>query len=301
MLIAVVFKQVHDCWLAMSIHNTISRVSRTLGISGFGVKSFSWFFKSHIRVVNYHDIPKHSMDQFKAQIDFILSFYDPVSPDSLHDFLEGKIRLNRPGVIFTFDDGFESHATYVAEYLKNRGIIGWFFVPTAAPLVPPDKQYAWAYQNLVFKTEVEQGNRADRLFAPWDSWVEVCKDHVVASHTHDHLRFEPKVSKQEVQYQLMKSSQLIEDRLSLPNRYFCYVGGELGSYSKHAAEAIKESDVELAFTTCSRVTVGNTNPLRIERTNIESHFNLDRVYMSLSGIVDLRYSLKRLKLNSCFS
>lgn len=285
----------------MNSHNTISRACRKLGISGFGIKAYSWFFKSHIRVVNYHDIPKNSMDQFKAQIDFILSHYDPVNPSVLHDVLDGKVRLERPGVIFTFDDGFESHATYVAEYLKSRGIVGWFFVPTAAPVVPPLKQYSWAYQNLVFKTEIEHVNRSDRLFATWGSWVEVCKDHIVASHTHDHLRFEPRVTKEDVQYQLMKSSDLIEDRLSVPNRYFCYVGGELGSYSKHAAEAVRESGVELAFTTCSRITDGSTNPLRIERTNIESHFSLDRVYMSLSGIVDLRYARKRVQLDSCFS
>ena len=285
----------------MNSYHTISRACKTLGLSGLGIKAYSHFIKSHIRVVNYHDVPKDSMDQFKAQIDLILSLYKPVNPDNLHKFLDGKIKLEQPGVLFTFDDGFESHATYVAEYLKNRGIVGWFFVPTAVPVIPPHKQYAWAYKKLVFKTVVEHDNGQDRLFANWDSWVEVCKDHIVASHTHDHLRFEPKVPKEEVQYQLKKSSELIEDRLSLPNRYFCYVGGELGSYSKHAAEAVKESGVSLAFTTCSRITVGSTNPLRIERTNIESHFSLDRVYMSLSGIVDLRYALKRTKLDSCFS
>ena len=98
----------------------------------------------------------------------------------------------------------------------------------------------------------------------------------------------------------MGSEMCIRDR-GITDRYFCWVGGEYGSYSSHAVAIIENLGVELGFTTCSHPVLSSTSPLRIERTNVESGFPMERLKLCVSGIVDIRYFLKRRKLNSVFA
>lgn len=280
------------------MHEFICRIFWYSGLSALGFRIHSIIRRSHVRVFNYHDVPMSDKKHFEAQIDYLLGKYQSITPDQLSSLLKGELNLDKPGIIFTFDDGFVSHATYVADVLSERGIVGWFFVPTCAVSVSPDAQMDWALENQIFRKDPKTFGL--QVFGSWEQWREVLENHVIASHTHDHLRFESKVSEKEVERQLRKSMDVLKQELRIENRTFCYVGGELTSYTSNAARTIKSLGIELAFTTCSKVVTEDTDPRRVERTNIESHFSIKRVAMCCSGIVDLRYFMKRRKLNKVF-
>ena len=231
----------------------------------------------------------------------MLSIYDPARPEDLVSVMNGSLKKARPSFVLTFDDGFESHGTYIAEYLKQKNIKGWFFVPTEAPQIPEKEQHQWAIDHNVIR-ENESVEVNGRIFASWGTWKKCAEYHEIGSHTHTHLRFKPEINSSEVQSQLSRSYQKLQEifREDNLNKVFCWVGGEQSSYSTHAATVIREMGTDLAFTTCSMPVHRKTNPLRIERTNIESHFPLHRLKMAAAGGVDIRYVVKRRKLDACF-
>lgn len=270
-----------------------------LGICSFSRSAMRYIYPGHIRVVNYHDIPPTELNRFKAQVQFLLTKYDVATPEDLEKTIAGEAFSGNPKILFTFDDGFQSHGTYVAEYLQSLGVKGWFFVPSAAPDVDERNQSQWAVDHRILKKH-ENAELNGRVFATWNTWKRWSDFHVVASHTHSHLRFSDNVTEAEAMSEISSSFELLKYNLGVENLVFCWVGGELTSYARATARAVKNSGVTLAFTTCCAVTTSSTSPLRIERTNLESGYSLDRVNLSTCGILDIKYYTKRRKLDEFF-
>ena len=200
-----------------------------LGIFACLCKMYNALFPSYIRVFNYHDVPRNEFDNFKLQVEYLISHLRPAHPSEIAKCLNGSMPAE-PSFILTFDDGFESHATYVADYLKSKNITAIFFVPTNAPSVPAELQAKWALDHNVLKdgeTAVING----RVFGSWHTWKVVAENHVVASHTQSHLRFTSAVDFEEARSQVEGSFKVLEEFLGVTNRIFCWVGGELTSYS----------------------------------------------------------------------
>ncbi|MGH9243370.1 MAG: polysaccharide deacetylase family protein [Acidimicrobiales bacterium] len=254
----------------------------------------------HVRAVNYHHVPRDELRQFTEQLAWLTDRYEPLGLGELRSYLSGSLQLERPGLLLTFDDGYESHATYVAEQLGDRGITGWFFVPTQAAEIEPADQSEWAVRRRVTKDPARR-TVDGRIFASWDRWREVSDRHIVGSHTHTHLRFAADVSPAQVANELERSYGLLEERLGVTERVFCWVGGETPSYTKHAAAEVRRAGTSFAFTSSSRRLRRDVNPLRLERCNIESRFPLRRVEMQCSGLTDLRYARKRRHLDPVFA
>ena len=82
---------------------------------------------------------------------------------------------------------------------------------------------------------------------------------------------------------------------------FCWVGGELKHYTTNGYNIIRESGHIYSFTTNSRLITNKTNPLNLNRTNIETSFPMHLVLFQLSGIMDLLYFKKRHKVKSIFT
>lgn len=256
--------------------------------------------KNSVRVINYHDIPLAQLDKFSKQIDIITDQLNPITPEEFIAVIQEDHIPSKPSVIFTFDDGFVSHASYVASKLTEKGISGWFFVPTEAPTIPNNLQAQWAIDHQVLKPN-ESASIGGRTFANWDDWRRVKNHHVIASHTHSHKRFGPSISEDDALDELNTSFAILQSELGISEKYFCWVGGEKTSYGQPASEAVRKAQTTLAFTTCSLPVKTGANSHRIERTNIESHFSDCRVKLAISGIVDFKYYSKRKSLNHIFS
>ena len=250
-----------------------------------------------IRVLNYHDVAPQDVPEFRRQIAWLTERFDFAALDDMQKVLAGQAPGDRPLVAVTFDDGLHSQATVVPAVLDEFDVPGWFFVPTAAPSVETAEQYEWAVEHQILDRS-SRFRSGEPVFGDWPTWRQVAKRHVVASHTHNHVRFGADVDADQVRDELTASFDTLATELEAKERIFCWVGGEERSYSAHAAEEIRRCGVELAFTTCSLPVTSTTSPLRLERTNVEAWFTPARFEFALSGLVDARYRGKRQRLDA---
>jgi len=69
--------------------------------------------------------------QFKADIDFFLKYYVPVSLTDIINYLDGRSQLPKRCFLPTFDDGFREVYEIAAPILYAKGIPGAFFLTIA--------------------------------------------------------------------------------------------------------------------------------------------------------------------------
>ncbi|MEE4198266.1 MAG: polysaccharide deacetylase family protein [Bacteroidales bacterium] len=75
--------------------------------------------------------PVRSFQQFKADIEFFLKYYDPIDSNTLVDLLKNDRPIRGNRVLFTFDDGLQEIKTFILPLLKQKGIPALFFVNPA--------------------------------------------------------------------------------------------------------------------------------------------------------------------------
>ena len=73
-----------------------------------------------------------NIQQFKADLEFFLKFYAPVSLNDIINYLNGSIRLPKRCFLPTFDDGFREIYDVIAPILYSQGIPAIFFLITSA-------------------------------------------------------------------------------------------------------------------------------------------------------------------------
>lgn len=67
--------------------------------------------------------------EFEAQLDYLSSVYNVVSPAVLSAHLLGGEPIPERPCVLTFDDGYSDHYDYVFPALQARGLSGLFFAP----------------------------------------------------------------------------------------------------------------------------------------------------------------------------
>lgn len=72
-----------------------------------------------------------SIAQFRSDVEFFLSRFEPITLIDIVDVLDRKKTLNRPCVHLTFDDGFREMYDIVAPILQRSGAPATFFLNTA--------------------------------------------------------------------------------------------------------------------------------------------------------------------------
>jgi peptidoglycan/xylan/chitin deacetylase (PgdA/CDA1 family) len=72
-----------------------------------------------------------NVKQFKADMEYFLRFYTPVSLKDVIRHLDGTSRLPKRSFLLTFDDGFREVSDIVAPILIGHGIPAVFFLTTA--------------------------------------------------------------------------------------------------------------------------------------------------------------------------
>lgn len=136
----------------------------------------------YIRVVNYHGI--ESPDFFAKQVEFYSRWYSGVDLEDLRSFIkDGVWTKELPGIILSFDDGLYSSKKNAIEVIERYGFIGWFFIPTSFVSADEKDQVEFAKRGSIFF-----GNSSQKLAMSWDDIKQLDKNHVVGSHTQNHVR-----------------------------------------------------------------------------------------------------------------
>ncbi|MCX7807792.1 MAG: polysaccharide deacetylase family protein [Deltaproteobacteria bacterium] len=250
---------------------------------------------SYIRAINYHGTPKSLADGLEEQLRFFSRHFSDVSYNDLESFFRsGKWHKKKPGLIISFDDGLRSNAEVAVPLLEKYGFTGWFFVPVAFIDSPPSEQLAFARSHQIVPDE----SYADgRIAMSWEELREMSKRHVVGCHTRTHRRMTAEVSDEEIEDEIVHARDDLQKKLGRKVYVYCWVGGEEHTYSARAARAIRRAGYRFAFMTNNAPITARTNPLQLQRTNIEAFFSLDVVRFQISGAMDLLYTGKRRRVN----
>jgi peptidoglycan/xylan/chitin deacetylase (PgdA/CDA1 family) len=267
-----------------AIKRSAARVFDVLGINSVGHYVQRTLLFPFVRVVNYHHIPDDLSDNFERQLQFYSSRFVNVGYQDLEDLLQtGRWLHKKPGLIISFDDGYRSHYEKAAPLLEKYGFTGWFFVPAVLA----------AEQN---------GRPDDALHMPVDEaltreeLLQLSAKHIVGCHTYSHRRLTADLSLEQLQHEIPNAQKPLEQLLGRPIRSFCWVGGEEYTYTKPAAELVREN-YDLGFMTNNAIVRPNTNKLQLQRTNIEAENPLWLVRFQISGLLDIFYFPKRRRVN----
>ena len=252
-----------------AIKTIISVISNTLGLSKlYYTKLNKKYRNNYVRVINYHDVEDDNLVNFEKQINLIQKYYKVISIEELKDFLNKKISFNeKPAMLISFDDGKMNNYN-ASKVLDKYNIKGTFFV-SSEKIDNDDQNY------LKIKELKEMINNG----------------HYISNHTASHHRFSLVDSDDVVNYELITSNHKLNNALEINNDCFCWCGGETNVYTKKAFDVIKEN-FNYAFTTCTQITTVDTNPLFINRTNVEARWNLSLTKFQILGLWDLVYKNK---------
>lgn len=269
-----------------SVKKFAARFFDVSGINYLGYVSQKMFKFPFIRVINYHDITKNQADNFEKQLQFYSNRFVNVTEKDLREFLtNGNWKHKKPGLILSFDDGLRSHYEIAAPLLEKYGFTGWFFVPVGAISDLPEP---------VFLEKTIEDIKENYLNSEQLEYLD--KNHIVGCHTETHRRLGKENSDEIMKRETLGAKQKFEKMLGHNVEIFCWVGGEENSYSKNAADFIKQG-YHLSFMTNNEIVTPKTNPLQIQRTNIEADNPLWLVRFQVSGLMDLAYAPKRNRVN----
>lgn len=271
----------------MNLNRLKRKAAAGLDLLGFNAAGFAvqkLLLSPFVRAVNYHDVTPQFAKNFETHLQFYSKHFVNVAEADLRGFLNGKPwPHSKPGLLLSFDDGLASHIEIVAPLLEKYGFTGWFFVPA---------ERVTSRKALGLREEITDERRLNI-----DDLRKLDQNHVIGSHTTTHCRLSEDLDQQTLSFEITKSKSLLEDALQHEVNIFCWVGGEEFTYSKAAADLIKEG-YDLSFMTNNAVVRPKANPLQIQRTNIEAENPLSLVRFQLAGFLDVIYSPKRRRVNS---
>ncbi len=138
-------------------------------------------------VVNYHrvgdaDATRYdsgvfsaTAEQFRSQMEYLAEHLKPVTLEETLSFLEGKDGESRTGcrVLVTFDDGYVDNFQIAFPILRDLGIQGVFFLPTA--FIGTDKIPSWDRVAYLVKSA---RNRNFSLSYPVETRFDIAADGV---------------------------------------------------------------------------------------------------------------------------
>lgn len=224
---------------------------------------------NYIRVVNYHSVESYYRENFESQLMWYKRNFVNIDENSFISFMAGNLILkNKPGIMLTFDDGFHNNYNTAYPVMKEYGFTGYYMI--SSDLIGKE-----GYMN-------------------WNELSEISANGgVIGCHTASHHRMNKEDSESTLKEEIYYSKKKIESKLNLKCKIFCWVGGEEEHYTKRAADIIKKSQYDYSFMTCSSPLLPSTDPLKIQRINVEAYWPISLVKFQLSGVMDKRFAKKK--------
>ena len=261
--------------------------------------------KDSIYVVNYHATYPRYKKNFINQIRFYKKYFEIINEKFLISGFESLRTSSKPKILITFDDGHITNFNFASKILDTFDIKASFFIPinvigrkTEKTILEENKILLNRY-NILSDINEDYKNSLSRLTMTWDNIIDLDnRGHFIGSHGSNHVRLSKELSDDQLDYEISKSKEIIEEKLKKKINSFCWIVGDKKSYTKKASEVIKKNDYKLSFTTCGKPFNKNQNLLQIHRFNIEDYFSISRISFIFSGIYELLYLKKRKFVNS---
>lgn len=271
------------------------------GLTRFLISAQRWFVRGgYIRAVNYHGTRACTAMNFERQLGFLASEFVGVSLADLGElFQSGCWQKSRPGLILSFDDGLASNYSVAAPLLEKYGFTGWFFVPMDFVDCPVSGQAQFALNSgILRKGDAGDSHHDGRIALSRQELADlVRRNHVVGCHTRTHCRTSRDLPNEVLHYEIESGKRAVGEATRRECDCYAWVGGETWAYSAAAASVIRDAGYKYAFMTNSLPITGRSDPHHLQRNNVEADWSLALVSFELCGVQDLRYILKRRRVN----
>jgi len=284
----------------MNLHAVKNGLSATLGAIGVtgGLLRLQRLVRGprFMRAINYHGTPEDQKSSLDRQLSYLARHFRGVTLSELERFLAtGEWPHAKPGLMVTFDDGLRSNHDVAVPLLEKYGFVGWFFAPVSFIDAANDAQVEFARN-----ASIRPGSApADgRVAMTWDELRALSARHVVGCHTMTHRRLPASVPLEAMRREIIDARREIELRMGREISVFCWVGGEEENYSREAAALIREAGFRVAFMTSSGTISPKTDPLQIQRTNVECRWPVHLLPFQLCGSMDLLHHGRRTRINA---
>lgn len=250
----------------------IAKLYNAFGVSDRKIHGFSKKYNGkYIRILNYHHVT--NPEKFSIQLKYYSEHFKNINYQEFQTFMKtGTLLGNKPGIMLTFDDGYEDNYSVALRYLEMYGFTGWFMVSS-------DLVGTSGYMDL---------EQLKKLLST---------GHVIGDHTATHHRMELGDTEQLLEYEIVESKEKLEGMLNTEITIFCWCGGEEEHYTKKAAKKIIEAGYTYGFMTNSYPVLKGVDPYHIQRINVEDCWSLSLVKLQLCGFMDHRFENKRKRVN----
>ena len=261
--------------------------------------------KDSIYVINYHaTYPKYEKN-FINQIKFYKKYFEIIDEKTLIDEHQSLKTNLKPRILITFDDGHITNFNLASKILDTFNIKASFFIPVnvigrkTEKTIPEENKVLLDKYNILSDVSEDNKNLLSRLTMTWENIIDLDnRGHFIGSHGSNHVRLSKELSDDQLDYEISKSKEIIEEKLKKKINSFCWIVGDKKSYTKKASEVIKKNNYKLSFTTCGKPFDKNQNLLQVHRFNVEDYFSISRISFIFSGIYELLYLKKRKFVNS---
>ncbi|MBI2465448.1 polysaccharide deacetylase family protein [Candidatus Shapirobacteria bacterium] len=203
-------------------------------------------------ILCYHSVGGPSWDynvklnDFKDQIDYLLTLYQPTTLDKI-------ITATAPSFVLTFDDGYKS-IFKIHEFLKTENIYPTLFLLS-------DKKNL-NHQEIDNNISLLKNHQVRKLIA--SGWK-------IGSHGSQHQDYW-QLKPNEISSEIVKSKSDLEKRFGVPISCFSYPKGR---YSPAIIDAVKNAGYKMAATMDDGILDKTTNLYTIPRIGVDKTLNID--------------------------
>ena len=266
---------------------------------GFRFFGFQWLARAiqsspNIRVTYTHEVQDADNANFRENTDYLLKTRRPISPEMFFAVLDGHRPLNSNSFLMTFDDGLLSNYHTAKAFLDPLGIKAVFFIPTAILDLESEKSMRrFAARNITYPHK-----REDSLTpAQWQFMTAehlkdlVANGHMVCPHTHNHALLRDIRSQTNLNTELVRPKEILEDLLGHDIRAFAFPIGTGRQVSARAYDCIRRH-YDFCFTALSGVNTRETNPYYLYRNCLPGDAPIRYTILVFSDSYELYYLVK---------
>jgi len=280
--------------------NPILQVVRKIGVALHIVSP------NRLRVLIYHDIPSEEEGAFRKQMHSLKKHWNIITPSEFEQMITGGSQVNGDNLLITFDDGFSSNRIVAENVLNPLGIKAIFFVISDFVKI---KDRAESHKFIA--DHIIPGSKVLDIPKSWgnmqlkDLSALIKQGHTIGWHTKLHNRLSECSSKNELEDELILSSENLSHQLGIEINHFAYTFGDLESFSE-AAHLVAKRKFRFIYSGLRGNNIQNISPLAIRRdaaayqlpNNEYRVFNNRLLDSFLGGFADFRYKLSKKILDS---
>jgi len=246
-----------------------------------------------VRVIILHGVEPDEMDRLDKLINRLTRKWRLITPQEFLSFLNGNLELDKPSILVTFDDGFETSALAEKKVLSKYKVKSIFFIATDFIKSGTNGCSEIFVKNNLLLSESEcRQTSTDPMNLDSISYL-LSNDNIIGSHTVSHARLS-NLDKKNIIDELKESKFFIDKLITQENKTektseFAFPFGDISSISNESL-ILASRHYERVYTGCRGVNKSGMNIIYRDSISLKDPMFFSDIY--LSGVLDKFYQRK---------